>query len=78
MGQLITDQPIVKFSGKHRGLSLYLARLLKPLWNRLVLDIGAQKNRTHARTQLALRASPLPNLFRFDQQTASTSSSWPI
>jgi nuclear pore complex protein Nup155 len=39
MGQLITDQPIVKFSGKHRGLSLYLARLLKPLWNRLVLDI---------------------------------------
>jgi hypothetical protein len=55
MGQLITDQPIVKFSGKHRGLSLYLARLLKPLWNRLVLDIGEQAERTRARWPMRVR-----------------------
>lgn len=39
--------PEVKMSGKHNGLYRYLARLLRPLWNELVIvcvkDMGRDK-----------------------------------
>lgn len=34
--------PEVQLSGKHEGLSLYLSRLLRPLWNVLIAVEGRE------------------------------------
>jgi hypothetical protein len=41
MVQLVESKPAIRHSGRHNGLALYLARLLKPLWNCLINNIGA-------------------------------------
>jgi len=40
MVQLVESKPAIRHSGRHNGLALYLARLLKPLWNCLINNIG--------------------------------------